>query len=486
MDCISAQFPQIRKAEKLKSKTNIFNSNNISPKKSLEKEQSTVRKQKAKEKFQTVINPQLEKQQQENNLSSQDKFELACPQSLSNLLQNNHKTTKLQRENYILKNLKALSNEDLFFIAHECLVKNPKQRNIFDHQVLKHAFSKIKFFTELIENSGEQHMMNIVKKVQAESFTEKQIVFNQNDSGDKFYIILKGSCGVYIKNNQELEEKQNKSIVNSQECDNISQENYKIQDNIIEQTFLTASASMATICTIEPCEFAVLSKRDYKEIIYSIEEFKQQQELKFLRKLANFEKVSHYTKKIELNTIQQKEVFGDIETLQKIPKRICSVECVSQEGWVYYMKAQDFLKRCDLYIEYQLLKQLILQAKFKQKQQEILVEKRKIAMDPFNEELYNELLKISKEQVDEQKEINQFIKKKQKPLQSQLHNLQETEELENINERKKGKKLLSPEKNPKQNNDISGQNSVDSQNSYSNTFKAQKNFQIQSKSGVTY
>lgn len=51
---------------------------------------------------------------------------------------------------------------------------------------------------------------------------------------------------------------------------------------------------MATVCTIEPCEFAVLSKRDYKEIIYSIEEFKQQQELKFLRKLANFEKVSQY------------------------------------------------------------------------------------------------------------------------------------------------------------------------------------------------
>ena len=46
----------------------------------------------------------------------------------------------------------------------------------------------------------------ILKKFKYEVFKPEKAVFNHGDYGNKFYLILKGSCRIYIpKTNEEIE-----------------------------------------------------------------------------------------------------------------------------------------------------------------------------------------------------------------------------------------------------------------------------------------
>ncbi len=81
----------------------------------------------------------------------------------------------------------------------DILEKESARRNQFDLEILKNAFSEIKFFKNFELEQGSEALKSCYRHLTLESRNFGDVVFRQGQRGDKFYIILCGSVHVYIK-----------------------------------------------------------------------------------------------------------------------------------------------------------------------------------------------------------------------------------------------------------------------------------------------
>jgi len=58
-------------------------------------------------------------------------------------------------------------------------------------------FTKFKFFADIKSNNGETPIKAIMKFINIEEIPKGRYLIEEGEEGDKFYIILKGSCIVH-------------------------------------------------------------------------------------------------------------------------------------------------------------------------------------------------------------------------------------------------------------------------------------------------
>ncbi|EAS04434.2 cyclic nucleotide-binding domain protein (macronuclear) [Tetrahymena thermophila SB210] len=122
-------------------------------------------------------------------------------------------TRKLQ----ILKQIHLMNPEELYEVCLQILQKSSAERNHFDLQILQKTFQSIEFFQKFEEQSGSNALLNLYKMLKLETYDIHDLVIQQGTRGDRFFIILQGSVGVFIKpatTNSQLPS--NTQILNSQ------------------------------------------------------------------------------------------------------------------------------------------------------------------------------------------------------------------------------------------------------------------------------
>jgi cAMP-dependent protein kinase regulator len=65
------------------------------------------------------------------------------------------------------------------------------------------ATENIQFFQKLKDELGVSGLTMCLKYLLLEKHNEGEFIFKQGEKGDKFYIILTGTVGIYIKQNQD-------------------------------------------------------------------------------------------------------------------------------------------------------------------------------------------------------------------------------------------------------------------------------------------
>lgn len=90
-------------------------------------------------------------------------------------------------------------------IAHSDVVHILKKKNKSpkDIEVLDKRFEKIKFFAEFRSKIEPESFQKLLKSLSYEKVSMNQLVFRKGETGDKFYIILKGSIAVILQNKPE-------------------------------------------------------------------------------------------------------------------------------------------------------------------------------------------------------------------------------------------------------------------------------------------
>lgn len=87
------------------------------------------------------------------------------------------------------------ANRDVLKRQLQILRKSPEQRSPEDVRAFAASLSKTKFFQDL----GEHEKIQVCRYLKLEGAPGDTTLFKQGDRGDKFYLILCGSVGVFIK-----------------------------------------------------------------------------------------------------------------------------------------------------------------------------------------------------------------------------------------------------------------------------------------------
>lgn len=87
--------------------------------------------------------------------------------------------------------------------------KTPNLRTDENNRLLKHAFQEVRFFIEIQSELPADLIIILYKELKYEFFNRRQTVFEINQTGTKFYIILQGTIYVLVpkKGLQYKEEK---------------------------------------------------------------------------------------------------------------------------------------------------------------------------------------------------------------------------------------------------------------------------------------
>eukprot|EP00435_Cladocopium_sp_Y103_P022178 s168_g5.t1 len=87
------------------------------------------------------------------------------------------------------------ANRDILKRQLQILRKAPEQRSPEDVRAFAASLSKTKFFQDL----GEHEKIQVCRYLKLEGAPRDTTLFKQGDRGDKFYLILCGSVGIFIK-----------------------------------------------------------------------------------------------------------------------------------------------------------------------------------------------------------------------------------------------------------------------------------------------
>ncbi|KAL4492929.1 hypothetical protein ABPG72_020708 [Tetrahymena utriculariae] len=129
----------------------------------------------------------------DDQTGSRDSLKIIQESRRSSFLISN--TRKLQ----ILKQIHLMTPEELYEICLQILQKSSAERNHFDLQILQKTFQSIEFFQKFEEQSGSHSLLNLYKMLKLETYDIHDLVIQQGTRGDRFFIILQGSVGVFIK-----------------------------------------------------------------------------------------------------------------------------------------------------------------------------------------------------------------------------------------------------------------------------------------------
>ena len=82
--------------------------------------------------------------------------------------------------------------------------KKKHHRTDDDITQLMESFNKLKFFRDLknLQKLSEHEERELMQCLSFEKYKKDEKVFEYGDSGQKFYIMFKGVCSVYIRNDQ--------------------------------------------------------------------------------------------------------------------------------------------------------------------------------------------------------------------------------------------------------------------------------------------
>jgi CRP-like cAMP-binding protein len=91
------------------------------------------------------------------------------------------------------------SDDNLDSQVRGVLAKHGDARSYDDLLVLKSRISKMDFMKSVFSTLHPRQIDELCKSMNLETFDENTFVFYQGDVGDKFYVVLSGSCDVLLK-----------------------------------------------------------------------------------------------------------------------------------------------------------------------------------------------------------------------------------------------------------------------------------------------
>lgn len=232
--------------------------------------------------------------------------------------------------------------------ALQVLHEHPSRRKDAQLQLLASYISNIKFFAELIERHSPDALKACCKYLTHEAWKKGDTLFRKGDVGTKFFIILYGSVGIYVKTSVILETHyedvrltQLKSAVELQEVRQLLS-----GESFGELALITNNTRAATVICKSDCHFAVLEKSDYLRILGKLEQQKLEDVVEFLQSLPLFrgwrklqiQRVSYYFQPVKY--IRKQVVYrckdppthvyiiksGEFELTQDIAKSMESIK----------------------------------------------------------------------------------------------------------------------------------------------------------------
>lgn len=147
--------------------------------------------------------------------------------------------------------------------------------------------SHLKFFNGLDERT--EVVRACCKQLTHEAWQKGDVVFRKGDPGDKFYIILAGTLGVYINTTVTREVQQDNGIAllkSSFELQEVKE--IREGETFGELALITNSTRAATVQCKSDCHLAVLDKAEYLRLLGKLEQQKLQELVNFLQSLPLF------------------------------------------------------------------------------------------------------------------------------------------------------------------------------------------------------
>ncbi|KAL4446114.1 hypothetical protein ABPG74_021653 [Tetrahymena malaccensis] len=224
------------------------------------------------------------------------------------------------------------------------LRKSPNQRSLEDVLTIKNYLMTIQFLKDSFKGQ-EQSFEQLSKMFRLEIFDEDQTIFHIDSKGEKYYLILQGQVGIYIRPPKQISKGENKQKPQKKKEDQMQENKLdKIKDNhkdVVEneealnfkknnhldslimvkqlqegQTFgemalIYNQPRLATIHTFQETILAVLTKRDFRLIMKKAEMRQIKGELKFLKQVYLFHSWSYENlRDIYLNSEQMQLQIG--------------------------------------------------------------------------------------------------------------------------------------------------------------------------------
>eukprot|EP01017_Pseudomicrothorax_dubius_P034028 TRINITY_DN4617_c0_g1_i2.p1 TRINITY_DN4617_c0_g1~~TRINITY_DN4617_c0_g1_i2.p1 ORF type:complete len:745 (-),score=89.20 TRINITY_DN4617_c0_g1_i2:47-2281(-) len=173
--------------------------------------------------------------------------------------------------------------EELFNVAMTILQKPTTSRSYKDTAILVNGTSSIVFF----QNVGPEVHEECVKVMTYEFIPEGQNVFRAGDGGTKFYVILRGSVGVWVNVAGAVDPNDSKKVPEP-----IWREVRVLRagESFGELALINNKPRSATITCKEDCHFAILEKEYYKDILKERQEKEIMSKLHFLYSVKAFSK----------------------------------------------------------------------------------------------------------------------------------------------------------------------------------------------------
>ncbi|KAL4453114.1 hypothetical protein ABPG74_015345 [Tetrahymena malaccensis] len=238
-----------------------------------------------------------------------------------------------QEDQQIIQHVLSTITDKKKKIAIETIYKDPSSRKKQEIQQLIESTSSLPFFDGYIQAGQADIHIQCCKRMKLEVCQKGQTVFQIGEYGQKFYLILHGSVSVSIKmpgqqniftskNQINVTDANLENMINEMEANNSNsfssnQQNSKsVVENIIqsgqtphnkqkpiqmlqvavlrdgcqfgEMALLNNQPRLATIQCLEDCIFAILGKKDFKDVLKKFEEEKLHKEMEYLSNLPYF------------------------------------------------------------------------------------------------------------------------------------------------------------------------------------------------------
>ncbi|EAR98064.2 cyclic nucleotide-binding domain protein (macronuclear) [Tetrahymena thermophila SB210] len=196
----------------------------------------------------------------------------------------------------------------------EVLQKPPQKRTPRDIFLLQNETKSIQFFKQY-NDSGDTDIHNKCCVSMKHQYMKKdQVVFHIDTTGSKFYLILEGTVGVYIRLPKKRQESEDNQQENTNQIDNdlVCVKELNAGTGFGELALMNNKPRLASIICHSNCHFATLDKKEFNEILKEKEEEKLIKEMGFFASLPFFKGWNfNLVKLLYLNSVRVNFVKGD-------------------------------------------------------------------------------------------------------------------------------------------------------------------------------
>lgn len=387
-------------------------------------------------------------------------------QQITNLSGDNDSTSNTSNPKYEKRNIRSpkknfqnglnedfsyiysLNEQALFQLALETLQKPSENRDVLDIKVISHSTENVKFFQEY----GPQTHAECCRHMMWEHGKSNCNVFELGSIGSKFYIILKGIVGIWVNLPKIILDESGKPT-EQKEMVLTEVKTLGAGASFGELALLDNRPRAATIKCREDCEFAILDKQHFNEILKEKEQkklyenvdflfnmrvfhglsfaalkslFYHTNEMKIIRKQIIYRKgddansiyiiregefllsidveipieekcneklrlrKDKIVKTLELSILSPGQIFGEEEIMEKT-KRNTTIACVSHSAVIYALAKKEFYRRVFLeeFSRMFLKENLKIKKKFREDRINDFIETEKIFLKPKEQDILN-------------------------------------------------------------------------------------------------